>query len=87
MNAFDIEALIVITIFTLGWISFAASMLVARVFRRLGPALIVTGFFAIPLLSAATSPIWGGALGNAVLGSGFILLGSELFKISAAAES
>lgn len=80
INAFDIEAIIAIIAFTLGWISFAASMLVAGVFARLGPALIIAGFFAIPLISAATSPTWGGALGNAILGSGFFLLGRELFK-------
>ena len=87
MNAFDIEALIAIVTFTIGWISFAASMLASKVFARLGPVLIVAGFFAIPLLSAATSPIWGGALGNAVLGVGFILLGRELFNSLTAAQS
>ncbi len=87
MNAFDIEALVAITTFTFGWISFAASMLVTKIFARLGPILIIAGFFAIPLLSAATSPIWGGALGNAVLGLGFILLGRELFHSPTAAQS
>jgi hypothetical protein len=80
LNAFDIEAMLAIVTFTLGWISFAISMLLAKVFTRLGPCLIIAGFFAIPLLSAAISPTWGGALGNAVLGAGFILLGRELFK-------
>jgi hypothetical protein len=55
-------------------------MLVANVFARLGPTLIIAGFFAIPLLTAVTSLKLGGALGNAVLGSGFILLGREIFK-------
>jgi hypothetical protein len=80
MSIFNIEGLIVLITFTLGWISFAASMLVAKVFARLGPALVIAGFFAIPLITAATSIVWGGALGNTVLGSGFILLGRELFK-------
>ena len=87
MNAFDIEALVAITTFTLGWISFAASMLATKIFARLGPILIIVGFFAIPLLSAAISPIWGGALGNAVLGLGLILLGRELFHSPSAAQS
>lgn len=87
INAFDIEAMIALVTFTLGWISFAVSMIVARVFARPGPVLIIAGFFAIPLLSAVTSPILGGVLGNAVLGSGFILVGRELFKNPAAAES
>lgn len=80
MNLFDIEAMIALITFTLGWIAFSVSMLLAKVFARLGPALVIAGFFAIPLLTAATSPVWGGALGNAVLGSGFVLLGRELFK-------
>ncbi len=78
INLFDIEALIAITFFGLGWIAFAISMLVTRVYSRTGPALIITGFFAVPLLSAMTSPILGGALGNVVLGTGFILMGREL---------
>ncbi len=80
MSIFDIEGLIVLITFTVGWIAFAASMLVGKVFARVGPALIIAGFFAIPLLTSVTSVKWGAALGNAVLGSGFILLGRELFK-------
>jgi hypothetical protein len=80
MSIFDLEGLIVVVTFTLGWIAFAASMLVANVFARLGPALVIAGFFAIPLLTAVTSLKLGGALGNAVLGTGFILLGRELIK-------
>ena len=86
MNIFDLEGLIVIVTFTLGWIAFAASMLLAKVFARLGPALIIAGFFAIPLLTAVTSLKLGGALGNTVLGLGFILLGRELFKNPAGAK-
>jgi hypothetical protein len=78
LNAFDLEAIIVLGTFTLGWILFAVSMLLAKVFARPGPVLVIAGFFAIPLLSALTSPVWGGVLGNAVLGSGFMLLGREL---------
>ncbi len=82
----DLEGLIVIVTFTLGWIAFAASMLVARVFARPGPVLVIAGFFAIPLLTAVTSLKLGGALGNAVLGSGFVLLGRELLKNPAGAR-
>jgi len=80
MSALDLEGLIVLITFSLGWIAFAASMLTAKVFSRLGPTLVIAGFFAIPLIIAVTSTKLGGALGNAVLGSGFILLGLELFK-------
>jgi hypothetical protein len=86
LNMFDQEGMIVLITFTLGWIAFATSMLVARVFSRLGPALVIAGFFAIPLISAVTTIKLGGALGNAVLGAGFILLGRELFKSEAVTE-
>ncbi len=80
MNVYDMEAVIVIVTFTLGWIAFAASMLRARVFYRLAPILVIAGFFAIPLFTAVTTIKLGGALGNAVLGSGFILLGREALR-------
>lgn len=80
MNLYDAEAMIVLVTFTLGWISFAISMIRANVFTRLAPILVIVGFFATPLLIAMTSFKIGGALGNAVLGSGFILLGRELLK-------
>lgn len=80
MNAFDLEAMIAIIGFTFGWLAFAVSMLMAKDFPRPGPVLIIAGFFAVPLLSVATTPVIGGALGNAVLGTGFILLGRELVR-------
>ena len=80
MNLYDAEALIALVTFALGWIAFAVSMMRAGVFSRLGPILVIMGFFATPLLTAITSVKLGGALGNAVLGSGFILLGRELLS-------
>lgn len=80
LSMLNLEGLIVVTIFALGWIGFSASILVARVFSRLGPVLVIAGFFAIPLLTVVTSVKLGGALGNAVLGSGFVFLGLDLIK-------
>jgi hypothetical protein len=80
MNLYDAEAVIVLATFALGWIGFAISMICAKVFSPLGPALVIAGFFATPLLTAVTSLKLGGALGNAVLGSGLVLLGRELLK-------
>ena len=80
LNLYDVEAIIALSFFALGWLAFAVSMLVAKVFSRLGPALVIAGFFAVPILTAATSVTIGGALGNAVLGAGFILLGRELIR-------
>jgi hypothetical protein len=72
--------------FVLGWVVFAVSMLVAKVFARLAPVLIIIGVIATPLLALVVSPILGGAIGSAVLGSGFILLGRELIKNPAGAK-
>lgn len=80
MNLYDAEAIIVLVTFALGWITFAISMIRANVFSRLAPILVIAGFFATPLLNAVTSVKLGGALGNAVMGSGFILLGRELLR-------
>jgi hypothetical protein len=87
MNFYDAEAMIVLVAFALGWIVFAISMMRANVFSRLGPILVVLGFFATPLFTAVTSVKLGGALGNIVLGSGFILLGRELLKNQPGAQS
>jgi len=80
MSSLNLEGLIVLTIFAVGWIAFSISMLLAKVFKPLGPALVIAGFFAVPLITVATSPILGGTLGNLVLGTGFVLLGRELIK-------
>ncbi len=79
LNLYELEAIIVASTFAIGWIAFSASMLVAKVFARLGPALVIAGFFAVPLLAVALG-IWGQVIGTVVLGSGWILLGRELIK-------
>ena len=67
--------------FSLGWIVFSVSALMAKALPRLGPLLVLAGFLAIPLLSAGlASPVWGGILGSLVLGSGLMLMGSPLLK-------
>ena len=77
-SLFDIGAMIALTTFTLGWIMFSVSMLLGGVYARRGPILVIAGFFAIPILSAALPGVWGPILGNTVLGSGWIVLGYEL---------
>ena len=80
LNLYDLEAMIAIITFSVGWICFAASILANKVFARTGAILVIAGFFAIPLLTAALPGVWGGVLGNIVLGSGWIMLGLELNK-------
>jgi len=81
-SLYDIGALIAFITFTLGWIMFSASMLRSGVYARRGPILVIAGFFAVPILTAALPDAWGAVVGNAVLGSGWIMLGYELFAFA-----
>jgi len=83
-----IEAIAVLSVFSLGWLAFAVSLLAARTFGRLAPALIVGGIFAIPMLAAAAHGVageanayWGAIVGNLILSSGWILLGRAALKV------
>ncbi len=80
VNLFDLEAIVTLLAFTVGWLLFSTSMLIANTFGRIGPILVIAGMFAIPLLSAMISPVAGMALGNAILSSGWIVLGLELSR-------
>ncbi len=80
LNLFNISALAALSTFVLGWILFSISMLKTSVYSRRGPILLIVGFFATPMLAAALPDMWGLIIGNAVLGSGWFLLGSELYS-------
>ena len=82
LNFYKLEALIGVSTFAIGWIAFSTSMLIGGVFARLGPALVIAGFFATPLLTVALPSlgIWGQIIGTVVMGAGWILLGRELIK-------
>ncbi len=84
MTLFDFGALIAASTFTLGWLGFAASMLANRLYGRLGPILLIAGFFAVPILGAALPLPWGQIPGNIVLGTGWILLGRQLRSLATA---
>jgi len=77
-NLYDIETVLVLSIFMTGWLLLAISMLLARVFRRIGPILVIAGMFAVPILAAALPGIWGFVAGNLVIASGWTILGWEL---------
>jgi hypothetical protein len=78
LSLYDIGPVIAFATFTLGWILLSVSMLLARVYSRRGPILVIVGFFSVPILTAALPGAWGAILGNAVLGIGWMLLGYEL---------
>lgn len=80
IDLFDMGALIPICAFSLGWIALAGVTVRARVLPRAAAWLVIAGFFATPLFSALLSPRWGGVLGAAVLGAGFIGLGRAVAR-------
>lgn len=82
VSSYAIGAMIALTTFSFGWILFTISLLITRKLKRLGPALVIAGFFIIPLISGIFTPVWGGIIGSISLGIGFSLIGIELFKSS-----
>lgn len=83
LNLYDLGALIPLSLFTLGWLALAAWTWWVTPALRTPAALVWLGIFAIPLLSAALGPGWGGALGNTILGSGLCLLGLGVRRVAA----
>jgi hypothetical protein len=76
----DIGAMIAVVTFAVGWIAFSVSILIFGAYVRLGPVLLLIGFFATPMLAAALPPMLGLGLGNAILASGWFFLGHELYR-------
>jgi hypothetical protein len=79
-GSYAFGAMIALATFSFGWILFNISLLVSKKLKRLGPALIIVGFFVIPLISGITTPVIGGIIGGIILGVGFSLIGFELMK-------
>lgn len=80
LSLYDLGALIAISVFALGWIALAAWTLRGKVVSRPAAWLVIAGLFLTPLLTAVLPKMWGGVLGNAVLGSGWLWLGLEVRK-------
>jgi len=76
----EIGSIIVFSFFALGWILFSISTILAKVYRKKGPILIIAGFFATPILTAILPGLWGMTLGNAILSAGWVLMGLERFR-------
>lgn len=79
-DAFEIEGIVVLAVFTLGWIALSIALIVGRTLSLFGPLLIIAGFFAIPILTVSGLGLWGAILGNVVLSSGWIVLGRGLMS-------
>lgn len=82
IGGYVIGAMIAFTMFSIGWILFAVSLLIAKKLKRLGLLLVIAGFFIIPFVSGIITPVWGGIIGSMTLGIGFYIIGIELIKSS-----
>jgi hypothetical protein len=82
LKLYDLGSLIPLTAFVGGWIALAASTIRTQALSRRAAGLVIAGFFAIPLLSALLPGVWGGVIGNAILGGGLAWLGLDLVKAS-----
>ncbi len=57
---------------------FSVSMLLCGLYAHRGPLVVIAGFLVNPILDMALPDVWGPIVGNAVLGSGWIVPGYEL---------
>jgi hypothetical protein len=80
MNLFDWESVIAMGLFMLGWMLLSISALFSGAFDKIGPALVLGGLFAVPLLAVAIEPLLGQALGNVILSSGWLLMGLNMMR-------
>ncbi len=88
-NLFDAESIIVAASFSIGWILWCVSLLRARVFSWLGPALVLLGLLGAPVLGAVgaalgLSPVLGMAAAGVLFSLGWMVLGRQLLKAPAA---
>lgn len=80
VNSYSIGAMISMSMFSFGWISYCIIMLMFKKLKKIGPSLVIAGFLVIPLFSGLFSPIIGGVVGGIILGLGFMLIGSQIVK-------
>lgn len=80
MSLSDIGGLIVLSIFTIGWLALAGVTIRARIVSRIAASLVIAGFFLIPLLHPLLPGPVGAIMGNVVLGVGWMWLGLELWR-------
>jgi hypothetical protein len=79
-SLYDLGAMIPLIVFTIGWITLAASTLLARVLSRAAAWLVIAGFFSIPIMGAVAG-VGGQIAGNVLLAVGWIWLGHDVSKI------
>jgi len=79
MSLSDLGGLVVLGIFTIGWLALAIFLMIkARAMSRVASALVVVGILVILLLHPVLPRFLGAIVGNIVLGAGWAGLGYQL---------
>ena len=81
-SPYDLGAMGAVTLFAIGWLAFAAWTLRSAVLSRPAAALVIAGLLLTPSLSAVLPGAWGGAVGNAILGAGWLWLGWDVRSVT-----
>ena len=76
----DIGAMAAMAVFVAGWIALAVSSRRSGLFPRHATTLVIAGLFATPFLSAVLPSLLAGAIGNAILGAGWMWLGWDMWR-------
>ena len=84
VTLWDLGAMVPLALFTLGWLAIAACIMWTSPRLRVAASLIPAGLFLTPILTPLAGLKLAGALGNAVLGAGWIWLGWDMWRASAA---
>ena len=80
MSLSDIGGLIVLGVFTIGWLALAGVAIRARIVSRIAASMVIAGFFLIPILQPLLPGLLGAIVGNIVLAAGWTWLGVELWR-------
>jgi|SRR5215472_3004685 len=76
----DVGGLIVVSVFSIGWLALAGVTIWTRVVSRMAASMVIAGFFLIPILQPLLPGMLGAILGNVILGCGWTWLGLELWR-------
>ena len=80
-DLYDFEAALSAILYSLGWISFAILLFIRKTYGRLGPLLVIIGFFSIPVLMNILPFPYGAVFGSIPMALGYSLLGYKLKRL------
>ena len=86
-DSYDAGALTALAMFTAGCLALVAAALRTRGGAKLGPWLVLAGFFLIPLGGALTHSVLGTIPGDVVMDAGWIIWGLDRYRSGRAASN